>query len=998
MKHKSKLRSSLLVLTCLLVCQAAMATTTRVGAEFVGETVTPVTVTVNLANGTKPNQWKPGDPVKEIPMRFRRPKGWERPEALPRGYGIDPLALKQWDATPSNGFGGGAQFDTPLVNVDGLDFTGVNPSDTNGDVGIDHYVQSINNSASSGILILNKADGTTAAQFVLDDIAAGSGTGCGGGRGDPVIMYDQYVDNGPGNPKGRWVLTEFTSTSLCIYISVTESPIGPTNDSTWHIYEFNSASGGLPDYPKFGVWRDAYYMGANESNRQYAFDRDNMINGDPARGYQVFSTVGLPGFGFQHLMPADADGETLPPAGAPGIFMRHRDAQYHGDPGSDVLEIWEFTTDFDNPGNSAITGPINIDVSDFDTNLGGTNFGDLSVPQPDGATNLFPLKQPLMWRVQHRTLDDKQYLIGNMTTDVNGNDYHGVRWWILERPAASTAGGWILSDEGTYTSGDGITTGDGVHRWMASAAMDGSGNVAIGYNTSSVAGNNNSAADVYAGMRYAGRLASDPAGTMPRGENSIIEGTASNSSGRYGDYTSLSVDPVDECTFWYTAQYNTSGNWSTRVASFRFEQCGCLLDIGGVDLISAVANTDNNIQLTWDDEPVIVDPDLIYANGFDGETNAAIVEFRIYRSTTPGGGYELIDVLPGQVGAGPYTYDDDTVSAGTTYYYIVRTSDGGACFSSDSTEQSATATGVCTLEPVFAGIENADNDATSTCGITTGWSAASSQCPNGLGDINYSVYRSTDPAFVPSGANQIATGIDALTYNDMAPDLVSDTDFFYIVRATDLDNGLEETNTVLASAFPTGEITPEVFNENLDAYVDFTDAEASGWSTFADAGATDWRIESGDDNTTGTSVAFVSSDLAAVADKSLMTKQFSPSATSVLSFFHKYDFEPTYDGGVLEILVDGSGTWVDLESNFITGSYDATLNGGFGQPLGARPAWNGLQATFTQIEVDLSAYAGQVVNVRWRMGTDVSVAAGDWKIDDIVITDSGTFGVCTPAP
>ena len=247
-------------------------------------------------------------------MRFRRPKGWERPEALPRGYGIDPLALKQWDATPSNGFGGGAQFDTPLVNVDGLDFTGVNPSDTNGDVGIDHYVQSINNSASSGILILNKADGTTAAQFVLDDIAAGSGTGCGGGRGDPVIMYDQYVDNGPGNPKGRWVLTEFTSTSLCIYISVTESPIGPTNDSTWHIYEFNSASGGLPDYPKFGVWRDAYYMGANESNRQYAFDRDNMINGDPARGYQVFSTVGLPGFGFQHLMPADADGETLPPA------------------------------------------------------------------------------------------------------------------------------------------------------------------------------------------------------------------------------------------------------------------------------------------------------------------------------------------------------------------------------------------------------------------------------------------------------------------------------------------------------------------------------------------------------------------------------------------------------------------------------------------------------------------------------------------------------------
>ncbi|WP_223786952.1 fibronectin type III domain-containing protein [Marinicella meishanensis] len=576
MKHKTNLKTALVGLTCLLGSQLAGAEpVTRYGADSVGDVVYPVTVTVNLKNGTKPNVWQPGDPIKEIPLRFRRPKDWERPAAKDRGFGVDPLAVKQWSVQQENTEG--AIFDSTIVNVDGLGFTGVNPSDTNGDIGIDHYIQSINNGSSSGILILNKADGTTAASFVLDDIAAGSGTGCGAGTGDPIIMYDQFVDNGVGNPIGRWVLTEFTGNSLCIYISQTHDPIGPTDLSTWYLYEFISDSGGLPDYPKFGVWRDAYYMGANESNRQYAFDRDNMINGAPARGYQVFATVGLPGFGFQHLMPADGDGNTLPPAGAPGIFMRHRDAQYHGDPGGtpDRLEIWEFTTDFDTPANSAITGPINIDVSDFDTNLGGTNFGDLSVPQPDGATNLFPLKQPLMWRVQHQTILGKQYLVGNMTTDVNGNDYHGVRWWVLERPEASISGAdWVLSDEGTYTSGDGITTGDGVHRWMASAAMDSSGNLAIGYNTSAVTGNNNSAADVYAGMRYAGRLFTDPAGTMPRGENSIIEGSASNSSGRYGDYTSISVDPVDGCTFWYTAQYNTSGNWSTRVASFKFAACG----------------------------------------------------------------------------------------------------------------------------------------------------------------------------------------------------------------------------------------------------------------------------------------------------------------------------------------------------------------------------------------------------------------------------------------
>lgn len=993
MQNKTLVKATLLGLSCLASWSNVAASETRTGAEFVGQPVHPAYSTVDPRNLTRTEKWQPGDPIKEIPMRFRRPKDWQRPAALPRGFGVDPLAMKQSAVVmPENGFGAGDEFDNTIINVDGSAFTGSNPADTNGDVGIDYYIQSVNGGFASGsnIFVINKADGSLEAEFGLEDLAQGSGTGCTSGSGDPVIMFDQNVDNGPGEPRGRWVLTEFTQTSLCIYVSATYSPfdLDPNDgdDVVWYVYEFTSETGGLPDYPKFGVWNDAYYMGANENNRQYAFDRDNMLNGAIARGYQVFQTVGLPGFGFQHLMPADADGEVEPPAGAPGIFMRHRDAQYHGDAGSDVLEIWEFTTDFDTPANSAITGPINVDLSDFDTNLGGTNFGDLSVPQPDGATNLFPLKQPLMWRVQHRTIDDKQYLVGNMVTDVNGNDYHGVRWWILERPAATTSGGWVLSDEGTYTSGNGIDSGDGVHRWMASAAMDSSGNLAVGYNTSAVAGNNNAAADVYAGMRYAGRLKDDPPGTLPRGEVSIIEGSASNGSFRYGDYTSLSIDPVDECTFWYTAQYNPATNWSTRIASFKFEQCGCLLSIDPVTLNSVNADSDNNINITWDDAP-----------------NGEITEYRVYRSTTQGSGYVLIDTLtdtsPGVADSGTYSYDDGTVSGGTTYYYVIRSSDGAACASANSAEQSATATGVCTLAPTFSGVSSATNNATNTCGITVDWAAGNSLCPAGTGELSYTLYRSTDPSFVPSVANEIATGLDVLVYDDQDPALVSDTDYFYVVRATDADNSLQDDNTRSASAFPTGEITPEVFDDAVD-YVDFAEAEANGeWSTFADAGATDWRVEAGDDNTTGTGSAFVSSDLDAVADKSLQTKQFSPSATSVLSFYHKYEFEPTYDGGVLEILVDGATDWVDLESNFLPGSaYDVTLNGGFGQPLGARPAWNGTQAAFTLIEVDLSAYAGQLVNVRWRMGTDSSVPAGDWKVDDIVVTDSGSFGQCNVMP
>jgi len=253
-------------------------------------------------------------------------------------------------------------------------------------------------------------------------------------------------------------------------------------------------------------------------------------------------------------------------------------------------------------------------------------------------------------------------------------------------------------------------------------------------------------------------------------------------------------------------------------------------------------------------------------------------------------------------------------------------------------------------------------------------------------------------------SNQIASGLDVLTYDDQDAALISDTDYYYVVRANDTENGIEDDNTELASAFPTGEITPEVFDDNLDAYSDFTDAEAAGWSTVADAGATDWRIEVGDDNTSGTGSAFVTTDVAVVSDKSLVTKPFSPSATSVLSFYHKHIFETNaagttfFDGSVLEISIDGGANWEDLGSNMTAGGYNATLNGGFSQPLGAVPAWGGDLVDFTLVTVDLASYAGQLVNVRWRMGTDSSVPDGDWKIDDIVITDSGSFGQCNLLP
>ena len=947
------------VLGSSILASAHAETQVIKGASTMGSTVYPAIINIDMNTVKKRHRWQPGDPIKEVPIgnpRFNHIP--DQNSYSERGFGKDPLATLQENSTSN--FGSSSLSD-PIVNVDGSAFSGAAPADTNGDIGPDYYVQSVNDNGSN-IFIIDKTDGTLAAEFNLDSLSAGAGTGCAGGIGDPVIYYDQFVDNGPGAVKGRWVLTEFTNTSFCIYISQTTDPTA----GTWFVYEFISSTGGLPDYPKFGNWPDAYYVGANEGPIQYAFDRENMIAGNPARPPQFFNGPGLPGFAFQHLMPVDADGDTPPPAGAPGIFMRHRDSEYHLDPGGpDVLEIFEFSVDWDDSSNSTFTGPINIEVSEFDTNLGGTNFGDLSVTQPNGATNLFPLKQPLMWRSQHRTINDKQYIVGNMVTDVDGNDLHGVRWFQLERPATTASEGWSLADEGTYA------LGDTVNRWMASAAMDGDGNIAIGFNVSDT--------ETFPGMRYAGRLTTDAPGTMPHGEHTIIDGVTTSGASRWGDYTSLSVDPVDECTFWYTAQYGDGGQWSTRIASFEFEQCGCELQLDTVVLTGVAATADNTIEVTWNDSTV-----------------AEINSYRVLRSTTSGTGYIQVgtidDSSPGVGGSGTYSFEDTTVSGGTEYYYIIRATDGSRCVTLPSNESSAVATGVCTLTPIFGGVSSVGDDMLSQCSLTVTWSEATSQCGSSASDLRYSVYRSLDAGFIPDPSNLVASDLTDLSYTDTDPTINSGDDYFYIVRSTDLDNNLQEENFITESGSASGPSIPSLFVNNLDSFSSIDDAEFSGWTHGADAGVDDWRVEVGDDNTTGTGSAFVSTDVGETTDKFIISKELVPSATSVLSFFHKYDFElgtQAWDGATLEITTDGGDTWINLGPQITSGGYNQTNVVGLGTE-----GWSGEQVDFGVVEADLSSFAGQIIQVRWRMGTDITIGAGDWKIDDIEVSNVSTTSQC----
>ena len=208
--------------------------------------------------------------------------------------------------------------------------------------------------------------------------------------------------------------------------------------------------------------------------------------------------------------------------------------------------------DWVTPGNSTFTAAPTIQVTEFDSSLCGlTSFYCIGKPgvAQGNSSSLDPLREPVMFRFVYRNFGDHEALVGNLATDVDGADHAGVRWFELRSSDAA----WSLYQEGTYA------LGDGVNRWMGSIAMDGAGNIALGYSVSN-------STSVYPGCATPAGWSATPSGTMPQGEASMIEASANNGSNRWGDYASINVDPLDDCTFWFASKFGgpTSSQWSTR--------------------------------------------------------------------------------------------------------------------------------------------------------------------------------------------------------------------------------------------------------------------------------------------------------------------------------------------------------------------------------------------------------------------------------------------------
>lgn len=490
------------------------------------------------ALGSLPTRAPASGPARDINPR----RQYRAPHGLPvsGSKGPDRLLKVQADAAPA----GPDAFTSPVLNFEGQGYSSVNPPDTVGDIGTNHYVQAINDADGSTVMIFAKTSGDIVAGPVYMDSLASDTSPCANGMGDPIVLYDHLAN--------RWLLAEFAGTTnlLCVYVSTSPDPAGE-----YFSYEIETPK--FPDYPKYAVWPDAYYVTTNESRPTvYALERGKMLLGQEASMQRVTAPP-LQGFSFQSLTPADLDGPA-PPKGAPGYFMRHRDTEIHGPlffPFRDFLEAWSFQVDWLAPENSTFTRLPAIPVAEFDSTLCGTSSLEC-IPQPGSKVKLDPLREVIMWRLQYRNFGDHETLVGNFVTDVNGRNHAGIRWFELRKSGAAA---WTLFQEGTYAP-------DADNRWMGSIAMDNSGNIALGYNVSSKS--------TYPSLRYVGRQADDTPGAMTQDETGLAQGLAANGSNRYGDYNAMTVDPADDCTFWFTGEYNPLKQWSTRIGAFRFESCG----------------------------------------------------------------------------------------------------------------------------------------------------------------------------------------------------------------------------------------------------------------------------------------------------------------------------------------------------------------------------------------------------------------------------------------
>jgi hypothetical protein len=438
------------------------------------------------------------------------------------------IGLSQWE-----GLGAG---------YPGFTVTAV-PPDTNMAVGPNHIIQWVN----GGIVVFDKMGHELQAP-VDDGTFWGALSTCNqlGGFSDPVVQYDRIAD--------RWIIGEiglpllppyFGQFAQCFAVSTGSDPTGSYYQ--W-AYGFGSD---IPDYPKISVWPDGYYItwnifpngGATFAGPEAcAFNHRDMLRGASAPSYVCFT---LPNT-YASLLPSDLDGSTQPPSGSPNFLM-------DVDAAAGTLHLWTFHVNFAHPSSSTFSGTSLSGVAPFNAPCLATRE---CIPQPGTSQKLDAIGDRLMYRLAYRNFGDHESLVANHSV-IGDNGAIGIRWYEVRSPDSSP----FIYQQGTFSP-------DNDNRWMGSIAQDNSGDIAVGYSVSS--------AGAYPSIRYSGWQVGDTLGTLQT-EIGMVSGAGSQTGyNRWGDYSAMQIDPSDDCTFWYTQEYqavNASANWSTRIGSFKFDSC-----------------------------------------------------------------------------------------------------------------------------------------------------------------------------------------------------------------------------------------------------------------------------------------------------------------------------------------------------------------------------------------------------------------------------------------
>ncbi len=519
----------------------------------------------------------------------------------------------------------------------------VYPPDPSMDVGPNHVISLVN----LHFQIFNKSGTSLLGPFLTNSLWTTAGTQCNiQNDGDGVVLYDQLAD--------RWLIGQFAVTNgasagyyYCLAISQTSDPTG-----AW--YQYAIVFPQFPDYPKIGIWPDGYYFSANNYNNggkwqgteACAFERSAMLTG--AAFTPQCWTNGTSS--YFSLLPADLDGTTLPASGEPEHFAWNSSTSSY--------QILDMHIDWTNQANSTFTSAKTLTVTSFNQLCAGTQS---CIPQPGTTDTLDGIGDRIMFRLPYRAFAGYSSMVLNNTAQVGTSPNRaGIRWYEFRNSGTPySPANWTVYQQSTYDPGGSLS------RWMGSIAMNVYGDIALGYSTSS--------GSSFPSISFTGRLHSDALNSMTLGETQIQAGAASQTAGttpyRWGDYTQMAVDPVDDCTFWYTNEYLTSGAtyWdATRIASFQLDPAACTP--------TAVVIEDLRVKPSMG--AVVLD--------WQTATEINLLGFKLYRALEPDGDMQAIQEgllpaqNPGQMVGASYEYVDSNINQGDTYAYKLRvfTTDG----------------------------------------------------------------------------------------------------------------------------------------------------------------------------------------------------------------------------------------------------------------------------------------------------------------------------------